>query len=281
MGVILLPLDCPHSHILTVGTAPATIKGSSIPLVVPGTNTPHEQLLQSRRWLGNERRTKPPRFSLPAIQQVERLFHKDNNVRTNNPVEAMSDEAKQIVTIIETERAAALASGNSTDWWEGESRKGVTGDERKAFKAARYLQEAADDGHEDRLGLVSQEQETEDAALGAMTFEDMGLGSKTFDDIGYVSCDDELADEEVAGEGEQMAGEGGGEGGEMVVEGGEKAVHREGMEGLEQGDVPKMDMDMDLDWAGINMTRRRMAHLSTRVVRSIGTMKTDDLACTP
>ncbi|KAI4111933.1 MAG: hypothetical protein LQ339_000392 [Xanthoria mediterranea] len=232
---------------MAAGTAPATIPGSSIPLVVPGTNTRHEQLRQSRRWLGNERRTNPPRFSLPAIQQVERLFHKDNNVRTNNPTEAMSDEAKQIVTIIETERAAALAIDNSTDWWEGESRKGVTGDERKAFKAARNLQQAAEEGHEDRLGLASQEQETEDAALGAMTFEDMGLGSKTFDDIGYVSCDDELADEEVAGEGGQMAGERGGEGGEMVVEGGEMAVHGEGMEGLEQGDATKMDMDMDLD----------------------------------
>lgn len=106
---------------------------------------------------------------------------------------------------------------------------------------------AAEEGGEDRLGLGAEEEGTDDAALGTMTFQDMGLGSKTFDDIGYVSCDDELAEEEVAGEGKQMAGEGAGEGGEMVVEGGEMAVHGEGMQGLEQGDATKMDMDMDLD----------------------------------
>ncbi len=205
---------------MTLGTAPATIKGTSIPFVVPGTSTRHEQLRQSRRWLGNERRTAPPRFSRPAIEEVERLFNKDNDVRINNPFPALSSEAQQIVATIESERAGAVAAGNDGDWWEGESRKGVDHDQQKQFKDARNMLTAAEEGGEDRLGLGAEEEGTDDAALGAMTFQDMGLGSKTFDDIGYVSCDDELAEEEVAGEGEQMAGEGAGEGGEMVVEGG-------------------------------------------------------------
>ncbi|KAI4226637.1 MAG: hypothetical protein L6R36_003003 [Xanthoria steineri] len=143
-------------------------------------------------------------------------------------------EAQQIVATIESERAGAVAAGNDGDWWEGESRKGVDHAQQKQFKDARDLQQAAEDGHEERLGLVSQEHETEDAALGAMTFEDMGLGSKTFDDIGYVSCDDELADEEVAGDGEEMA-----------VDGGEATVQGEDMEGLEQADTTNMDVEMN------------------------------------
>ncbi|KAI4251121.1 MAG: hypothetical protein L6R42_008501 [Xanthoria sp. 1 TBL-2021] len=222
----------------TSGTTPATIPGTTIPLVIPGTSTRHEQLRQSRRWLGNERRTNPPRFSRSAIEEVEQLFHRDDTIRTNHPFHAVSIEARRIVTTIETERAAAVASGNQGDWWEGESRKGVNVAQQKEFKNAREMLKAAEEGEEERLGLGFEEQEIEDTALGAMTFEDMGLGSRTFDDIGYVSCDDDLADDgdEQILPARQCT--------ESVMH--EKAMQGPSeMEGVEQADLTEMDMGAD------------------------------------
>lgn len=145
----------------------------------------------------------------------------------------MSPEAQQIVANIETERAAAVAGGNQGDWWEGESRKGVTGDQRKAFKAARDMLKAAEEGEEERLGLG-----VEDQGIGAMTFEDMGLGSRTFEDIGYASCDDDLAEDED----EQMPPA------SRHTQSGMNEDAMQGpseMEGVEQADATEMDMGED------------------------------------
>ncbi|KAI4188167.1 MAG: hypothetical protein LQ346_005380, partial [Caloplaca aetnensis] len=106
--------------------------------LIAGTTTGQEQLLQCRRWLGNERRV--GRFAREAIAEVEKLFHKDPAVRTSHPFHELSLEAKQIVATLETEREEAAAGGNvAADWWEGPERKGVTHAEQKAFKTQKEL----------------------------------------------------------------------------------------------------------------------------------------------
>lgn len=57
-----------------------------------------------------------PRFFRPAIEQVEHLFRRDETIRTNHPFHTISIEAQQIVATIETERPAAVTSGNQSDW---------------------------------------------------------------------------------------------------------------------------------------------------------------------
>ncbi|KAL8645863.1 MAG: hypothetical protein Q9226_007103 [Calogaya cf. arnoldii] len=118
-------------------STPLLIPGTSFPLIIPGTNTRQEQLRQARRWLGNERRTN--RFPLPAIREVEGLFHRNDDTRAANSYDAMSSEAKQIVATLESERTQAAGKG---DWWDGPSRKGVDNDQQKHFKQAWALDKA-------------------------------------------------------------------------------------------------------------------------------------------
>ncbi|KAL8753265.1 MAG: hypothetical protein Q9184_005473 [Pyrenodesmia sp. 2 TL-2023] len=218
----------------------------NIPLTIAGTSTGQEQLLQSRRWLQNERAVN--RFSREAIIEVEKLFHKDPAIRTSNPFSALSLEAKQIVATVETEREAAAAAaadgGNAAgDWWDGPGRKGVTESEQKAFKEKREREKAAvmvealekGEKEEAMLGLGVEEEEGmadigaiaavgEAAGLVAMTAEDMGLGPGGFDDLGFVSCDDDdLAEDgqeerEGAEKAEEMAGVDKGEGDDMAMD---------------------------------------------------------------
>ncbi|KAL8890858.1 MAG: hypothetical protein Q9192_005816 [Flavoplaca navasiana] len=112
----------------------------------PGTSTPFAQYRQARRWLGNERRIDPPRFPRDAIQEVERLFHRDKEIRANHPYGAMSSDAKQIITTLDAERATAVATapagGNPGDWWVGPERKGITTAQQKEFKVARDVAKA-------------------------------------------------------------------------------------------------------------------------------------------
>ncbi|KAL8853094.1 MAG: hypothetical protein Q9221_001976 [Calogaya cf. arnoldii] len=123
-----------HKKAVRKANSSNLIPGTSIPLIIPGTNTGQEQLRQARRWLGNERRTE--RFPLPAIREVEGLFHRNDDIRAANPYDAMSSEAKQIVTTLEFERTQAAGKG---DWWDGPSRKGVDNDQQKHFKQAWAL----------------------------------------------------------------------------------------------------------------------------------------------
>lgn len=240
--VPFVSLASPPAFPIAVLTIPSPLVGN-IPPVIPGTSTRQEQLLQCRRWLGNERRI--GRFTREAIVEVEMLFHKDPAIRATHPFDELSLEAKQIVATVETEREEAAAGGTTAeDWWHGPERKGATGSEQKAFKEERewakaaVMVEALEKGEKEEamLGLGVEEEGLGDigamntveeaAGLGAMTAEDMGLGPGGFDDLGFVSCDDDdLAEDE------QQVGEGAEKGGEM--------------EGVEEGKGDDMAMDLD------------------------------------
>ncbi|KAL9012562.1 MAG: hypothetical protein Q9180_009087, partial [Flavoplaca navasiana] len=148
------------------GTVATTIAGTSIPLVIPGTTTRHEQLKQARRFLANELRAPSPRFTKPAIQEVEKLFHKNDDIRAAHPHHTMSAEAASIVAILEAERALAT---NGSDWWDGPERKGVSHAQQKEYKAAYQMAKAIHKGEMDTIGLDVEGEEVEDEALGAIS----------------------------------------------------------------------------------------------------------------
>ncbi|KAI4269262.1 MAG: hypothetical protein LQ337_007387, partial [Flavoplaca oasis] len=141
---------CAYSHILIVGAPATTIAGTSVPLTVPGTTTRHEQLKQARRFLSNEHRANPPRFTKPAIQEVEKLFHKNDDIRAAHPYHTMSAEAASIVSIFEAERALAT---DGSDWWDGPMRRGLTTAQAKEYKAAYQMAKAIHKGEMDTIGL--------------------------------------------------------------------------------------------------------------------------------
>ena len=180
---------------LTVGAPATTIAGTSVPLIVPGTTTRHEHLKQAGRFLSNEHRANPPRFSKPAIQEVEKLFHKDDDIRAAHPHRTMSAEAASIVAILEAERALAT---DGSDWWDGPMRKGVTTSQYKEYKAAYKMAKAIHKGEMDTIGLDVEGEEVEDEALGAISLEGVNFAGWTFDHVGYEDSDDSLAEEEEA-----------------------------------------------------------------------------------
>lgn len=181
--------------------------GTSVPLVVPGTTTRHEQLKQARRWLSTQRRANPPRFSTPAIQEVEKLFHKNDDVRSAHPHRTMSAEAASIVSTLEAERALSEDAGTNGDLWDGPERKGVTHAQQKDFKAAKQMAMAIQKGEIEAIGLDVKGEEVEDEALGAISFQGVDFGGWTFDHVGFEASDDSLAEEEAGakdGDGDMM-----------------------------------------------------------------------------
>ena len=178
-----------------VGYAAATIPGTSVPHVVPGTSTRYDELRQARRWLGNERRLDPRRFEKPAIEEVDNLFHIDAEIRANHPFHAMSQEAKRIVTTLEDERASAVRSGNSGDWWDGPERKGVTKADQKAYKAAMEMAKAMKNGNSETMGLEVDDEDVLAEAVGAISSEGPEFNGWTFEDVGFESSNESLADE--------------------------------------------------------------------------------------
>ncbi len=228
-----LVCDVPSPHLLgrpnslqRVFTSSCTHKPSpvvgNIPLVIAGTTTGQEQLLQCRRWLGNERRV--DRFAREAIAEVEKSFHKDPAVRTSHPFHDLSLEAKQIVATLETEREEAAGGGNAAaDWWDGPERKGVTHAEQKAFKTQKELFKHYGLGMSELLGI-------DDSGLGSM-MEGTGVG----DGLGFADSDDDVEEGERANRGSGV-GEGG-QGNQVASELLEMGVE---MGALEQGEEDKM-----------------------------------------
>ncbi|KAL9010330.1 MAG: hypothetical protein Q9173_004723 [Seirophora scorigena] len=151
-----------------------------IPLIIPGTGTAVNQLQQCRRWLLNESDTNNRGFSESAIQEAHRLFHKEPAVRAAHPFGSLTDEAKEIVKTLETDREAAKAAGVDGDWWEGPRKKGVTQEIAKQYKAARQLMREKGLSMESMLGI-----------------ETLGLG-----DLDHVGFEDDLEDGELEGLGE-------------------------------------------------------------------------------
>lgn len=114
-------------------------------------------------------------------------------IRASQPFSSLTDEAKGIVQILESEREAAKAAGVHGDWWEGPRKKGVTPKMAKEYKAARQLMREKGLSTKSMLGI-----------------ETLGLGD--FDHVGF---EDDLDDGELEGLGE---GDGEGKGGSQEVE---------------------------------------------------------------
>ncbi|KAL8840056.1 MAG: hypothetical protein Q9176_004078 [Flavoplaca citrina] len=206
------------------GAPAATIAGTSVPLLVPGTTTRHEQLQQARRFLSNELRANPPRFTKPAIQEVEKLFHKNDDIRVAHRHHTMSAEAVSIVAVLEAERALAT---DGSDWWGGPIRKGVTKSEQKEYKAAYQMAKAIHKGELDTIGLDVEGEEVEDEALGAISLEGVDFAGWTFDHVGYEDSDDSVGG---GGGGEGEGGGGRGDGHDGGVGGGDH--HQQGVVGV-------------------------------------------------
>ncbi|KAL8645126.1 MAG: hypothetical protein Q9226_007443 [Calogaya cf. arnoldii] len=168
-----------------------TIPGTNVPLVVPGTNTRHEQLKQCRRWLGNERHNTPLRFPFTAIQEVEKLFNPNDATRAKHPFHAMSVEAKQTVAVLEAERAAAVSEGKQGDWWQGPSRKGISPAEAQKYRAERSMAQADAQGETELMGLEAEEDLDPDEAAAIGAFLEGALDPDGVSSNGYLDNDGE------------------------------------------------------------------------------------------
>ena len=102
---------------------------------IPGTNTKDNEILQARRYLGHLRNpaTSSP-FSIEAIRELERVFHKKPEVRAANLANNMSNAGKELLRAFESERDNARALGSSADWWsDGLEKKGISTADQQAF----------------------------------------------------------------------------------------------------------------------------------------------------
>ncbi|KAL8961296.1 MAG: hypothetical protein Q9193_002130 [Seirophora villosa] len=190
-----------------LGLDPAEI----LPIIIPGTRTAVNQLRQCRRWLFNENATNNRGFSQSAIQELQRLDFRPE-IRASQPFSSLTDEAKGIVQILETDREAAKAAGVQGDWWEGPRKKGVSQKMAKEYKAARQLMREKGLSMQSMLGI-----------------ETLGLGD--FDQVGF---EDDLEDGELEGLGE---GDDEGKGGSQEVEVAPKS----------EADGGEMDQDQEQD----------------------------------
>ena len=75
-----------------------------------------------------------PRFPIEPIRELDRVFHKNPSIRVENLASNMSIQGKELLSVFETERDIARASGNNADWWsQGSYRKGMSIEEQQAF----------------------------------------------------------------------------------------------------------------------------------------------------
>ncbi|KAL8789543.1 MAG: hypothetical protein Q9195_006770 [Heterodermia aff. obscurata] len=145
---------------------------------IPGTHTKENELLQARRFLGYQRsllRTSP-RFTIEAIREVEKVFHKKPEIRAANLATSISDAGIQLLMAFESELANARALGITADWWqEGTYRKGVSTAEQQAYAAARKALNAGGMGSTTMMGV---------SELGMEDVEADNLADATEADLG-------------------------------------------------------------------------------------------------
>ncbi|KAL9005272.1 MAG: hypothetical protein Q9188_001941 [Gyalolechia gomerana] len=109
----------------------------------PGTNIPINLLRQSRRWLLTEHENLLCRFPHKAIREVENLVHINPAIRQATAEKGLSEEAKEVLEALETEREEARRKGIEGDWWLGERTKGFSTEFAKVLAEGRNLARAS------------------------------------------------------------------------------------------------------------------------------------------
>ncbi|KAL8849428.1 MAG: hypothetical protein Q9221_005600 [Calogaya cf. arnoldii] len=160
---------------------------------LPAARKAHKQ--NFRKASGDLHRTATiPGTSVPLVE-VEKLFNPNDATRAKHPFHAMSVEAKQIVAVLEAERAAAVSEGKQGDWWQGPSRKGISPAEAQKYRAERKMAQADAQGKTELMGLEAEEDLDPDEAAAIGAFLEGALDPDGFSSNGYLDNDgDSLSD---------------------------------------------------------------------------------------
>ncbi|KAL8848188.1 MAG: hypothetical protein Q9221_006757, partial [Calogaya cf. arnoldii] len=125
-----------------------------------------------------------------VIKEKNKAYQNEFASAEFTPSTPYPSKRKQIVAVLEAERAAAVSEGKQGDWWQGPSRKGVSPAKAQALRTARAMATAEAQGKTELMGLGTEEDQDKEAGIGAF----LALGPNGFSSNCYLEDDGDRSD---------------------------------------------------------------------------------------